>query len=165
MINMILWKQFDHKTHKNSGSKIVEAPIITHDLKWLQEEKTFLKKKKTTPTFWLTESITLSGLLIGEACITRKLPGDRPAASHRPGPEEPCLNYKLGTHLSVTQRNQCTVGSTEMTHMRYNIWKPQWEGSTDSEKIDTYICMCTMGMTKCNWDVWFSLLAQKKKAD
>lgn len=38
-----------------------------------------------------------------------QLPGDRPAASHRPGPEEPCLYYKLGTHLSVTQRNQCTV--------------------------------------------------------
>lgn len=53
---------------------------------------------------WLTESVTSSWLLIGEALM--KLPGDRPAANHRTEPEEPCLNYKLEPHLSVTQRNQ-----------------------------------------------------------
>lgn len=93
--------------------------------------------------------------MIGEGCRTGKLPGDRPAASHRPGPEEPCLNYKLGTHLSVTQRNQCTVERTQMTHMGYSIWKPLWEGSTDVhlEEIDTSYCVCTMSMNKGNRDV------------
>lgn len=149
MINVIPWKLFDHYTHKKkAGQETAEAPSITHDLKWLQERTHSLKKRKQLQSVWLTESITFSRLLTGEACRTVKLPGDRPAASHRPGPEEPCLNYKLGTHLSVTQRNQCTVECTEMTHMGYNIWKGQWEGSTDVhlQKIDTSYRMCTVGM-------------------
>lgn len=129
MIHMIRWKLFDHKTPQ-CRSKTAEAPSITHDLKWLQGGTHSLKKrtqqKEQLFSAQLTESITSSWLLIGEACKTVKLPGDRPAASHRP--EEPCLNYKLGPHLSVTQRNQCTVGCTGVTHMGYNIWKPKWKG-------------------------------------
>lgn len=34
------------------------------------------------------------------------LPGGKQGASDRPAPEESFLNYKLGTHLSVTKRNQ-----------------------------------------------------------
>lgn len=40
-----------------------------------------------------------------------ELPAGRPAATHRP--EEPCLNYKLGAHLSVTQRNRRTGECTQ----------------------------------------------------
>lgn len=116
MINMIL---FDHKSHKKAD----QEELKHHQSHMMQERTHSLKKRKQLRSVWLTESITSSWLLIGEACRTVKLPGDRPGASHRP--VEPFLNYKLGTHLSVTQRNQCTVECTKMTHMGYNIWKPQ----------------------------------------
>lgn len=56
--------------------------------------------KKTELGCWLVE-------LAGRS----KLPAGRPVATHRP--EEPFLNYKLGAHLSGTQRNR---RAEECTH-------------------------------------------------
>lgn len=120
------------KQVKNSWS------IISHA--WFEmtaRKNTLLTEKNKLQLVWGTESITSSWMLIGEACRTVKLPGDRPAASHRP--EEPCLNYKLGTHLSVTQRNQCTVECRKWHTWVITSGNHDLEGLGDVhlEKVDT----------------------------
>lgn len=115
-------------------------------------KNTFLAEKNKVRSVWLTESITSSWMLIGEACRTVKLPEDRPAASHRPGPEEPCLNYKLGTHLSVTQRNQCTVECRKWHTWVITSGHHNLDGLSDVhlEKVDTSYHSKTLSMKKCD---------------
>lgn len=82
--------------------------------------------------------------------IEQYLPEDRPAASHRPGPGEPCLNYKLGIHLSVTQRNQCTVEGINKTYMGNSICKHSGRLPLMCiQRKETSSCMCTMVMNDC----------------
>lgn len=135
---------FGHKTNKKSSLKIDQAPSITHDLNWVQEQKHIPQKEKNDiqAVIRLSESITLSWLLIGEA--ERELPGDRPAANHTP--EEPLLNYKLEPPLSVTQRNQRTEGCK--SHTRYNIWKAQ-STHVHLEKNRPFLLMCAHHEHEC----------------
>lgn len=130
MINMVLAHQIHHK-----------AGQITHHLKWE------LKRKGKQGS--VDQQKHQAGCWLVKLAKTWKLPGDRPAASHRPAPEEPFLNYKLGTHLSVTQRNQCTV---ECTHKTRNIWKPQEEGLTEGhlENIDTSTACAIVRLWFCS---------------
>lgn len=103
--------------------------------------------KKRTLTFGLKESIKLSCLLIGGTCRAVKLPGDRPGASHRP--EELCLNYKLGTHLSVTQNSQWyNTGrdkhdvNSKKRHMYYIcIMGMKQVGHNTFELLNSFICI------------------------
>lgn len=67
MINMILWKLFDHKTHKKgrSNKQIAEAPSINRT--WFEMTATrfltFLKEKKTT-LFCLINRISHNKLVV-----------------------------------------------------------------------------------------------------
>lgn len=114
-----VWKLF-RSQNKQKKQLQNRSSAINHA--WFElsaRTKTYSSKGKNDiqAVIRLSESITLSSLLIGEA--ERELPGDRPAANHTP--EEPLLTYKLEPPLSVTQRNQRTEGCK--SHTRYNIWK------------------------------------------
>lgn len=147
LTNCLITKHTKKSRSKNSWS------IISHA--WFEMtaiKNTFIAEKNKVRSVWLTESITSSWMLIGEACRTVKLPEDRPAASHRPGPEEPCLNYKLGTHLSVTQRNQCTVECRKWHTWVITSGNHNLDGLSDVhlEKVDTSYHSHSLSMKKCN---------------
>lgn len=138
--------------HKHTQEKRKEKnPAEASSVTWSEMtagRNTFLKggrqnggKEKKKP-MWSAQSNTWSWLLIGEAEQEERLPGDRPAASHRPA--ELCLNYKLETHLSATQRNQ----RTHVTHTAHNIWKPQPESAP--ERTHTSYCTPTVILSDCH---------------
>lgn len=92
-----------------AGSKQHNQPWLSSIFRW------WSNKKRKKEFFWIFFFFWLATLritmgLIGWSEQKRgagiRLPGNSPVASHRLGSEEPCLNYRLATHPSVTNRNQ-----------------------------------------------------------